>query len=78
VGGAKHPCSFCGLNGGSSAFRQKASAKVLDEIESLASSYGVKRLQAVDNILPYDFLRKGGLLEQLATGKKTARLAYEV
>jgi hypothetical protein len=49
--GAKHHCTFCGLNGQTMKFRSKSPQKVLDEIRSLASKYQCLNFYAVDNII---------------------------
>ena len=49
--GAKHHCTFCGLNGDTMAFRSKSPERAFDEIKTLSQTYGVKRVSAVDNIL---------------------------
>ncbi|MCD2506106.1 hypothetical protein LRN57_14440, partial [Staphylococcus aureus] len=49
--GAKHHCTFCGLNGSGMAFRAKSQARVQQEVSQLAARYRLKRFMAVDNIL---------------------------
>jgi ribosomal peptide maturation radical SAM protein 1 len=49
--GAKHHCTFCGLNGGSMAFRSKGPDRALEEIRHLRDRYGAASLAVVDNIL---------------------------
>jgi ribosomal peptide maturation radical SAM protein 1 len=49
--GAKHHCTFCGLNGDTMAFRSKSPERAFEEITTLSETYGVKRVSAVDNIL---------------------------
>jgi ribosomal peptide maturation radical SAM protein 1 len=49
--GAKHHCTFCGLNGGGMKFRSKKADRVVAEMESLAESSGVTEFEVVDNIL---------------------------
>jgi ribosomal peptide maturation radical SAM protein 1 len=64
--GAKHHCTFCGLNGLGMAFRSKSPARVLEGIEALTGRYPAPRLSAVDNILDHRYLREvfGPLAEQ--------------
>lgn len=38
--GAKHHCTFCGLNGRTMAYRSKSQARAYDELTHLASRYG--------------------------------------
>jgi ribosomal peptide maturation radical SAM protein 1 len=54
--GAKHHCTFCGLNGETMAYRSKSSSRALKEIQFLAGRHGVKRLTATDNILDTRYL----------------------
>ena len=49
--GAKHHCTFCGLNGGAMAFRAKSPARVLSEIEMLSTRWSVNAFSPSDNIL---------------------------
>ena len=55
--GAKHHCTFCGLNGRSMAFRSKSPGRVLDEIRALASRYRCLDFFAVDNIIDMDYFQ---------------------
>ena len=49
--GAKSHCTFCGLNGGTMAFRSKSTTRLLDEIDELTARWRIDMLEAVDNIL---------------------------
>lgn len=49
--GAKHHCRFCGLNGGSLAYRSKSPGRVLFEVQAHLQQWGVRRFDAADNIL---------------------------
>lgn len=53
--GHKCGCSFCGLNGHNMRFRAKQAEQVLDEIQSMRETYGVNRIEFVDNILDMKF-----------------------
>lgn len=55
--GAKHHCTFCGLNGQGMGFRSKSPERVLTEIAELTRRYRSFRLEAVDNILDLKYLR---------------------
>jgi ribosomal peptide maturation radical SAM protein 1 len=55
--GAKQHCTFCGLNGETLAFRAKSAERVLAEVERQVARYGARHILAVDNIMPYDYLR---------------------
>ena len=74
--GAKHHCTFCGLNGLSMAFRSKSAARVLAEFDQLLSRWGVELVEAVDNILDMKFFRD--LLPALAAKNHSAQIFYEV
>jgi ribosomal peptide maturation radical SAM protein 1 len=56
--GAKHHCTFCGLNGTTMQFRTKSPARVLDELAQQAQRYGSFRFEAVDNILDPTYLKR--------------------
>lgn len=62
--GAKHHCTFCGLNGGNMAFRSKPADRVLAELDALADRYGITKFNIVDNILDLGYIKS--LLPQLA------------
>ncbi len=49
--GAKHHCTFCGLNGAGMAFRAKSEARVEKEVLWLSERYNLKKFMTVDNIL---------------------------
>jgi magnesium-protoporphyrin IX monomethyl ester (oxidative) cyclase len=49
--GAKHHCTFCGLNGIGMAFRAKSEERTRQEMRYLAERYNLKKFNAVDNIL---------------------------
>jgi ribosomal peptide maturation radical SAM protein 1 len=74
--GEKHHCTFCGLNGAAMAFRRKAPARALDEIEHLARTYGIRKLSATDNILDTRYLES--VLPELARQELGLELFYEV
>ena len=48
--GAKHHCTFCGLNGGGMDYRAQSPERALADIDTLHERYGIDRLEAVDNI----------------------------
>jgi ribosomal peptide maturation radical SAM protein 1 len=49
--GAKHHCTFCGLNGASMGYRSKSAARVMDEVDALSRAHSITNFEAVDNIL---------------------------
>lgn len=74
--GAKHHCTFCGLNGDTMAFRSKSPQRAYDEITTLASKYGMQRVGFVDNILDMRYIDT--LFPQLAENGMQLELFYEV
>lgn len=74
--GAKHHCTFCGLNGTTMAYRKKRADRVLDEIMELSSTYRGHLFAAADNILPMEFLRE--LMPQIAERDLDLDLFYEI
>ena len=74
--GAKHHCTFCGLNGETIAFRSKSASRAEEEYLTLAERYGIKRFEASDNILDLSYL--GTLLPRLANSGAGLSLFYEV
>lgn len=49
--GAKHHCTFCGLNGEGMTFRAKSQERVEREVRWLSARHGLTKLMTVDNIL---------------------------
>lgn len=54
--GAKHHCTFCGLNGDTMPYRSKSPDRVYEELKYLYKRYGYKRIDSVDNILDHRYL----------------------
>lgn len=73
--GAKHHCTFCGLNGGTMQFRSKSPQRVLAEIEGLLV-HQPGSLAVVDNILDMRYFAT--LLPELARRGAPVELFYEV
>jgi ribosomal peptide maturation radical SAM protein 1 len=74
--GAKHHCTFCGLNGVLGMdFREKPTERVREEFAEL-SQWGVNLFWMVDNIMPLKFLTE--LLPTLATSGPRVQMFYEV
>jgi radical SAM superfamily enzyme YgiQ (UPF0313 family) len=73
--GAKHHCTFCGLNGTSMRFRAKSPQRVVDELARLARRYRSFRFEAVDNILDMRYLKE--LFPVLADGGSGYQIFYE-
>jgi ribosomal peptide maturation radical SAM protein 1 len=54
--GAKHHCTFCGLNGDTMRYRSKSPVRVYEELKFLYQRYGIKRIDSVDNILDHRYI----------------------
>jgi ribosomal peptide maturation radical SAM protein 1 len=74
--GAKHHCTFCGLNGDTMAFRSKSPQRVFDELEFLADRHGTHQVGVVDNILDMHYIDT--LFPMLADSGAQFNLFYEV
>jgi ribosomal peptide maturation radical SAM protein 1 len=74
--GAKHHCTFCGLNGSTMRFRSKTPRRVLDELAEQARRYRNFRFESVDNILDMAYLRE--LFPVIADTGADYRFFYEV
>lgn len=74
--GAKHHCTFCGLNGTTMSFRSKSPERVLDELASQAKRYRSFRFEAVDNIMDPAYLTK--LFPVLVEDETGYEIFYEV
>lgn len=74
--GAKHHCTFCGLNGATMAYRSKSPDRALDEIVSLYSKHGISRVCCVDNILDMRYIDT--LFPRLAECGLQMQFFYEV
>ncbi len=74
--GAKSHCTFCGLNGGSMAFRSKSPKRVLDELEYLLTLWKTETIDVVDNILDMKYFDT--VIPALVKAKRPMRMFYEV
>ncbi len=74
--GAKHHCTFCGLNGTTMHYRSKSPERVLDELAEQARRYRSFRFEAVDNILDMAYFVK--LFPVLAENETGYEIFYEV
>lgn len=74
--GAKHHCTFCGLNGDTMSFRSKTPDRAYDEITALARKYEMKKVGFVDNILDMRYIDT--LFPRLADNGMQLELFYEV
>jgi ribosomal peptide maturation radical SAM protein 1 len=74
--GAKHHCTFCGLNGETMRFRSKSGERVLAELAGQARRYRSFRFEAIDNILDMAYFTK--LFPVLADHETGYEIFYEV
>jgi ribosomal peptide maturation radical SAM protein 1 len=74
--GAKHHCTFCGLNGDTMAFRSKSPERAYEEITALCTKYSMRRVGCVDNILDLRYIDT--LFPRLAESGMQLELFYEV
>jgi ribosomal peptide maturation radical SAM protein 1 len=74
--GAKHHCTFCGLNGATMAFRSKSPERAFEEIVFLCKKYQRSKIAAVDNILDMRYIDT--LFLRLASEGPQPELFYEV
>jgi ribosomal peptide maturation radical SAM protein 1 len=74
--GAKHHCTFCGLNGDTMAFRSKSPDRAFDEIVWLADRHKVSHIGCVDNILDMKYVNT--LFPRLAAAGVKLDMFYEV
>jgi ribosomal peptide maturation radical SAM protein 1 len=73
--GAKSHCTFCGLNGGTIAYRSKRPERVREELVALSARYGSTDFMMSDNIVDMKYLKT--LLPDLAARDTGLRLFYE-
>ena len=74
--GAKSHCTFCGLNGGTMAFRSKSPRRALDEMEELVDRWRLTNVEVVDNILDMKYF--SNVLPALASSGRSLQIFYEV
>jgi ribosomal peptide maturation radical SAM protein 1 len=74
--GEKHHCTFCGLNGGTMAYRRKSEDRVLSELRTLTQQYDCRRVFCVDNILDFRFIDT--LFPRLEQSRLGVELFFEV
>ena len=74
--GAKSHCTFCGLNGGTMAFRSKSPRRALDELEHLVDRWQMNNVEVVDNILDMKYFND--MLPALARANRSLQIFYEV
>ena len=74
--GAKHHCTFCGLNPQRIAYARKRPARFLAEIAELTATHRPQRFMAVDNIMPHDY--HAAVIPELAERSRGAEFFFEV
>ncbi|MGH9799660.1 MAG: RiPP maturation radical SAM C-methyltransferase, partial [Blastocatellia bacterium] len=74
--GAKHHCTFCGLNGQTMAFRSKSADRALDEFIRVTAKYPGYPIYVVDNILNLAYFKD--LLPELTKRNLGLDLFFEV
>lgn len=74
--GAKSHCTFCGLNGGTMAFRSKSAVRAIDELNFLVGRWQLDFVEIVDNILDMKYFND--MLPALADLGRSVSLFYEV
>jgi ribosomal peptide maturation radical SAM protein 1 len=76
--GAKHHCTFCGLNGSNMSFRSKNPHQAANEFATLSERHQYTTFQTVDNILDLSYFKT--LLPALAQAREQGddyRIFYE-
>jgi ribosomal peptide maturation radical SAM protein 1 len=73
--GAKHHCTFCGLNGLGLSFRSKSPDRVLRGLDELAERYALYQLVAVDNIMDLRYI--DGVFDKLSERRRDYTFFYE-
>jgi ribosomal peptide maturation radical SAM protein 1 len=74
--GAKHHCTFCGLNGTTMAFRSKSADRVQAELAGQTRRYRSFRFESVDNILDMGYLKT--LLPALIAEESGYEIFFEI
>jgi ribosomal peptide maturation radical SAM protein 1 len=74
--GAKHHCTFCGLNRAGMEFRAKEPQQVVSMLETLSRRYGRLDFNAIDNIMAPEYTEQ--LFGKLSEIKSDIRLHYEI
>jgi ribosomal peptide maturation radical SAM protein 1 len=73
--GQKHHCTFCGINGGGMAFREKSPEVVLEQLPALLARHPTNKVLMVDNIMPVGYFDT--LLPRLAAASVGMHAFYE-
>ncbi|HSR67475.1 MAG TPA: RiPP maturation radical SAM C-methyltransferase [Acidobacteriota bacterium] len=73
--GAKHHCTFCGINGGTLTFREKSPDVVISQLNQLLEKHPTNRVCMVDNIMPYTFFKS--LIPRMPEEVSDVHMFYE-
>jgi ribosomal peptide maturation radical SAM protein 1 len=73
--GERNHCTFCGMNGGTMAYRSKSAARALDELISLTGQYPNCSVSVVDNILELKYFND--FIPELTARRLGVELFYE-
>ena len=74
--GERNHCTFCGMNGGTMAYRSKSGPRALDELVYLTGKYPTRNVSVVDNILEMKYFKD--FVPELAKRELGIELFYEV
>ena len=55
--GAKHHCTFCGLNAQTMQHREKSADRVISELRLLLETHPTRKVCVVDNIMPRSYFK---------------------
>ncbi|MEM1322959.1 MAG: RiPP maturation radical SAM C-methyltransferase [Bacteroidota bacterium] len=73
--GAKHHCTFCGLNGNGMDYRSKSPDRVMGEFDNMAQRYGLRNFEVVDNILDMRYINS--LMDNFSQKEPPYSIFYE-
>lgn len=73
--GAKHHCTFCGLNGHGMGFRSRTPEQALEQFHALAERYQVQHFMVADNILDMSYFKT--VVPSLAETEHNYEIFYE-
>jgi ribosomal peptide maturation radical SAM protein 1 len=73
--GAKHHCTFCGLNAQTMQHREKSADRVISELRLLLDTHPTRKVCVVDNIMPRSYFKT--LLPRLPTELPGIQVFYE-
>ena len=74
--GERNHCTFCGMNGGTMAYRSKSGARAIDELVYLTGTYPTRNVSVVDNILEMKYFKD--FVPELTKRDLGIELFYEV